>query len=78
MFAPPCDLNSNSVMILTDNHELFIFGPDKNESLQKELEDAVQVKLSDSMDGNPEAKSLYIFTIIMNSIKGRIRNVLMF
>ena len=61
MFAPPCDLNSNSVMILTDNHELFIFGPDKNESLQKELEDeekTVKTLSSDKIDSDFESGNM--------------------
>ncbi len=44
MFAPPSDLNSNSVMVLTENRDLFLFGPDRDEIKEKEFANMVQVK----------------------------------
>ena len=43
MFAPPSDFDSNSVLVLTQDRQLFLFGPGTADAGEKEFEDMVQV-----------------------------------
>jgi hypothetical protein len=43
IFGPPVDVNPNSVMVSTVDRQLFTFGPEKDETLEKQFGEMVQV-----------------------------------
>ncbi len=44
LFGPPAYMDSNSVLVLTENRDLFLFGLDQVESKDQEIGDMVQVQ----------------------------------